>query len=130
MIKLNKKGFSLVELLVVIAILAVIMTIAIPSITSSLERQKEKERNTKIELIKSSAEIFYDEHGNLSSTLNSITVEKLVEKGYLTKAEASDPTSSDSLIIGCLINTISDGIKFYDATDDYNYNECLSKVVE
>ena len=32
--KLNKKGFTLVELLVVLVILAVIMSIAIPSVTS------------------------------------------------------------------------------------------------
>ena len=37
--RLNKKGFTLVELLVVIVILAVIMSIAIPSITSSIERR-------------------------------------------------------------------------------------------
>ena len=41
--RLNKKGFTLVELLVVIVILGVIMSIAIPSITSSIERSKDKQ---------------------------------------------------------------------------------------
>ena len=42
--RLNKKGFTLVELLVVIVILGVIMSIAIPSITSSIERSKDKQK--------------------------------------------------------------------------------------
>ena len=39
--KLNNKGFTLIELLAVLVILVVIMSIAIPSITSSVERNKE-----------------------------------------------------------------------------------------
>ena len=38
--KLNKRGFTLIELLAVLVILVVIMAIAIPSITSSIERSK------------------------------------------------------------------------------------------
>ena len=49
--RLNKKGFTLVELLVVIVILGVIMSIAIPSITSSIERSKDKQKTQIIKLI-------------------------------------------------------------------------------
>ena len=38
--KMNNKGFTLIELLAVLVILVVIMSIAIPSITSSVERSK------------------------------------------------------------------------------------------
>ena len=49
--KMNRKGFTLIELLAVLVILAVIMTIAIPSVTSSIERSRNKEKNMKIKLI-------------------------------------------------------------------------------
>ena len=41
--KMNRKGFTLIELLAVLVILVVIMAIAIPSVTSSIERSKDKE---------------------------------------------------------------------------------------
>ena len=43
--KMNRKGFTLIELLAVLVILVVIMAIAIPSVTSSIERSKDKEKN-------------------------------------------------------------------------------------
>ena len=45
--KLNKRGFTLIELLAVLVILVVIMAIAIPSVTSSIERSKQKEYKSK-----------------------------------------------------------------------------------
>ena len=41
--KLNNKAFSLVELLAVLVILATILIIAIPSISSSLNKSEEQE---------------------------------------------------------------------------------------
>ena len=39
---MNRKGFTLVELLAVLVLLSVIMFVAIPSISSSMERAKKK----------------------------------------------------------------------------------------
>ena len=75
--KLNKKGFTLVELLAVLVILVVIMTIAIPSVTSSIERSKHKQKNAKIELIESAAELYIDRYIN-SITTNVISLESLI----------------------------------------------------
>ena len=49
--KLNNKGFTLVELLGVIIILMAILYLAIPSLTSSVERSKRKQFEQKKELI-------------------------------------------------------------------------------
>ena len=56
--KKNNKGFTLVELLVVIVILIAIVSIAIPSITSSMERSKEKLNEGKKETIGTAAELY------------------------------------------------------------------------
>lgn len=98
--KLNKKGFTLVELLVVLVILVVIMSVAIPSVTSSIERSKQKQKDSKIELMESAAEIYVDKHKN-SITVNSIvTVEDLICEGLLSKEQAKDPTNEKYTICG------------------------------
>ncbi len=97
--RINKKGFTLVELLVVLVILAIIMSIAIPSITSSVERSRQKERNSKIELIKSAAELYADRHKNTLSSSN-ITIKMLIDDGLLTKEEAKDPLNETQTICG------------------------------
>lgn len=98
--KLNKKGFTLVELLVVIVILAVIMSIAIPSVTSSIERSKDKQKKAKIELIISAAELYADSHKNTFTAGSDVTVKELITKGLLTKEEAKDPFNEGRTLCG------------------------------
>ena len=103
MIKLNKKGFTLVELLVVLVILVVIMAIAIPSVTSSLERSKQKQKNSKIELMESAAEIYVDRHKNEYSNESStyqIYVKQLICDSLLTKEQAKDPFNEEYTLDG------------------------------
>lgn len=90
--KMNNKGFTLIELLAVLVILVVIMSIAIPSITSSVERSKAKQREQVINIVKAQAELYADKHKNsLSNGSNIIDVSKLFCDGYLTLEEAKDP---------------------------------------
>ena len=51
--KLNNKGFTLIELLAVIVLLIAISAIAIPSITASIERSKDKQDDAKKRIIES-----------------------------------------------------------------------------
>ena len=60
--KLNKKGFTLIELLAVIVILLAISVIAIPSISSAIERSKNKTLERQKDVIESYAEIYYDKY--------------------------------------------------------------------
>lgn len=72
--KLNNKGFTLVELLAVIVILITIMSIAIPTISSSLERSKEKQNKAKIKNIEAAAELYVTDNKNeIFNTLSSLT---------------------------------------------------------
>lgn len=98
--KFNKKGFTLIELLVVIVILAIIMAMAIPSVTSSIERSKEKQKNSKIELIKSAGELYGDKHRNTFKSGAVVTISKLISEGLLTKEEAKDPFNEGRTLCG------------------------------
>ena len=60
----NNKGFTLIELLAALVILTAIMSIAIPSISSSLERTKGKQDETKQKILESSAELSVTDHKN------------------------------------------------------------------
>ena len=62
--RLNNKGFTLVELLAVLVILVAIMGVAIPTISSSLERTKAKQNEARYKLIESAAEQYVTDHKN------------------------------------------------------------------
>ena len=93
--KLNNKGFTLIELLAVLVILVVIMSIAIPSITSSVERNKAKQRKEVIKIIESAGELYADRHKN---TFTQVSVPTLIDEGYLTLDDAKDPMNENFTI--------------------------------
>lgn len=97
--KINRKGFTLIELLAVLVILVVIMAIAIPSVTSSIERSRDKEKNMKIKLIESEAELYIDRY---SSTATTITVPTLITdpKSTLKAGDIADPNNSKRTLCG------------------------------
>lgn len=97
---LNRRGFTLVELLVVLVILVVIMSIAIPSVTASFERSKQKQKNSRIELLESAAEIYIDRHRNTVSNNCVIYVKDLVCDGLLTRKQVKDPFNETYTIDG------------------------------
>lgn len=78
--KLNKKGFTLIELLAVIVILLAISTIAISSISSAIERNKQKTNKAKQEVLASYGELYFEEKIN-----NSTTTNKCVDIGTLSE---------------------------------------------
>lgn len=85
--RLNKKGFTLVELLAVVVILLAISVIAVSSISAAIERNKMKQNESKIEIIVSYAKLYYDDHKNSLGVSGSITLQKLIDEGYMTEEE-------------------------------------------
>lgn len=73
--KLDKKGFTLIELLAVIVILLAISVIAIPSISSAIERSKAKKLERQKDIIESYAEIYYDKHKNDYPSKNNFCID-------------------------------------------------------
>lgn len=99
--KLNNKGFTLVELLAVLVILIAIMSIAIPSISSSLERSKVKQNEARIKNIESAAELYVTDNKNtIYTNLNNqiscyIALNTLTTNGYLSSDEIQDADGND-----------------------------------
>lgn len=110
--KMNRKGFTLVELLVVLVILVVIMAIAIPSVTSSLERSKQKQYDSKMEIILSAVDMYVDRHKNSIGTSSIITIVNLIEDNLVSREQAKDPFNESRTICGyyvCNNKSCTDG---------------------
>lgn len=102
--KFNKKGFTLIELLAVLVVLVTILLIAIPSITSTLERNKEKDKLQKMKIIKSAGETYfsiYKKNDDCSSGCD-IDIAMLKGKNLLSDSEAKDTDGNDiDVIVRC-----------------------------
>jgi len=140
--KLNNKGFTLVEVLAVLVILSAIMGIALPSITSSMERNKNKQDESKKEMLASFAEIYVADHRNslynwMSANGNKeacyIKVNTLRNEGLLS--DDADKDSSGNPINGNIyfnrtknLYVYSDNLKFEIEKDNFvtltNADEC------
>ena len=96
--KLNRKGFTLVELLAVLVILVAIMGIAIPSISSSLERTKEKQNQSRYKIIESAAEQYVTDHKNAIYNklgTNTTCYIQIKNINYLNADEMQDSDGND-----------------------------------
>ena len=75
--KLNRKGFTLIELLAVVVIILAISVMAISSISSAIERNKQKQNDSKKDIIVSYAKLYYDEHKNSLQGSGCIEIDDL-----------------------------------------------------
>ena len=94
MIKLNNKGFTLVVLLAVLVILIAIMGIAIPTISSSLERTKDKQNKARYRILESAAEQYVTDNKNkVYRNLNTLVTDSC----FINLTELSEYLSSDDM---------------------------------
>lgn len=117
--KLNNKGFTLVELLGVIIILMAILYLAIPSLTSSVERSKRKQFEQKKELIISAGELYISDIKTTKRKCK-ITLDKLKNEDYLSGITIINPFNDKEEIKGEVIYN-------KDSADIYTFcmdNEC------
>lgn len=121
--KLNRKGFTLIELLGVIVVLVAIMLIAIPSISSTYEKNKQRIKEQKIDNIKSAAEIYasrYKKNFPYNSFLNGkcgVSVLKIKEEGLLTEEELIDIETNEEITIDTVSEKVSEIIVKYNKGD-------------
>lgn len=129
--KLNNKGFTLVEVLAVLVILSAIMGIALPSITSSMERNKDKQDESKKEMLASFAEIYVADHRNsLYNWMSSngkdacyIEIDTLSDAGLLS--DGADINSNEQVFDGGILFNKSDNTYKYITRDKFStYIKC------
>ena len=104
---MNNKGFTLVELLAVLVVLTTILLIAIPSITSSVERNKEKIRNKKINIIENAGYQYAKKYKNVIPEYNEfingscyIDINDIKNVGLISDEDRKD--ADDNIISGYL----------------------------
>ena len=121
----NNKGFTLIELVAVIAILLVIMTIAMPSITSLLGRTEDKISKEKENAFISAARDYVSDNYNtvLPSGKNKcyITLENLYNRGYLSENSYKD--TNDNAYSGDSYYVIYEYVNGMNDKYDYNINK-------
>lgn len=123
--KLNNKGFTLVELLAVLVILIAIMGIAIPSISSSLERTKDRQNKARFKIIESAAEQYVTDYKNtVYSKLNgdgkcAILISDL--GNYLSSDDMKDAEGND-ISLNYVIFTRPNNYEY--KTSDEGLNSC------
>lgn len=98
--RLDRRGFTLVELLAVLVILVAIMGIAIPTISSSLERTKESQNQSRYKVLESAAELYVSDHKNaIYQNLANRGVNKCAilirDLDYLSESEMHDSDDND-----------------------------------
>lgn len=91
---MNNKGFTLVELIAVLAVMITILLIAIPSISSSIERNKGSLDKQNRKVIFAASEVYADTYLNkdaeeqFKSDNCGISIESLIEKKLIDEETA------------------------------------------
>ena len=123
--KMDRRGFTLVEVLAVLVILTIILSIAIPSITASLERSKGKQVTASNDLVLRAAELYVNDYkSNIVNNMDSdecyINVSDLRDEDYITSSN-NDLYNIEYVIYNKTNNLISEIPS--DKTVD-NYSAC------
>lgn len=125
MIKLNRKGFTLIELIAVIVIISILLVLIVPSALSSSDKGKEASYNILVQNIKTAAENYYLEceygdNSNIScywpddnKNKLTVTIGDLANYGFLSVTDKEtdelivlDPRNNDNNFNNCEINIV------------------------
>ena len=80
---MNNKGFTLIEVLAVLVILSIIMGLALPAVSNSLERTKRKQKKVEEKRVENAAEMYASDYKYTFRSNNCyISIDKLVEDHY------------------------------------------------
>lgn len=109
-----KKGFTLVEMISVIILLAAISMIAVPAISISINKSKQKSYETQVEIIISAAKKWAIYNNNLLPTDDSIyklPLSTLISEYYINNVQdgkLKNPKDTANPMNGCVYISYSE----------------------
>lgn len=120
-VMINNKGFTLIELLAALVILTAIMSIAIPSISSSLERTKGKQDEAKQKILESSAELYVTDHKNAiyQNLQNNRKASCYITLDLLDTLEENKQDSDGNDLVGVIVFSRNDNTYTYYSGSSY-----------
>lgn len=92
---MNKKGLTLVELLAVLVVIGLVSLIIYPNITKNMTNSQDKTIEIQKSSIKEAAKLYLADNVEIVDTEIEVTLNKLVEEGYLTGEYKSPKTGKD-----------------------------------
>ena len=116
----NEKGLTLVELLAVIVILAIIAAIAVPAIGNIIENSRYNAVKSDALNVITAGTLYYTDNPNgEADTKDQVTVEKLIETGYL---ENPGSIGSSATVKNANPKTLKGNAQFSDKTITFEDN--------
>lgn len=91
----KKSGFTLIELMVVLAVIATLLTLALPSYFSSLEKSREAVLQQNLALLRDTLDKYYGDKGKYPAALD-----ELVSTKYLRSMPVDPITDSNATWVG------------------------------
>lgn len=121
-----KSGFTLVEVIITLSIVAIVASLAIPSLIGYIDISKEKAAVTECRSVVTAAQYLandeYDENGTTGASL----VSHITEADILKMAE--EENTSDSSLAKMLSFDFSIGIKAYADDESYTYGNAYDDI--
>lgn len=121
-----KSGFTLVEVIITLSIVAIVASLAIPSLIGYIDTSKEKAAVTECRSVVTAAQYLandeYDENGTTGASL----VSHITEADILKMAE--EENTSDSSLAKMLSFDFSIGIKAYADDESYTYGNAYDDI--
>ena len=91
---MNNKGFTMVELLATIGVLAIVITIAVPSVISVSKQIKNNMYKARIKLIESNAKLCVEDGKCTPVSGDRLYLGTIKGKGYLKKEDLINPINN------------------------------------
>ena len=88
---LNEKGFTFIEIMIVLVIIGILVTLAQPSFTTSVQRAREAALKENLFVMRDVIDQHYADHGEYPPSL-----EVLIEKRYLRKVPKDPITGTEA----------------------------------
>lgn len=101
--KKNKKGFTLVELVIVVAVMAVLIAVAIPTVTSITQTAKETVAQTNARTVESTLKLAEANKNKDGDTVDALTPQDVFDAIYAAKLGITEGTYAYDLEKGTVV---------------------------